>query len=466
MDGPSRRELLLAGLAAAPLRALAMMPQTFDSRRPAPGARHFSSPAVEAAIVRAKSRIADPELAWLFENCFPNTLDTTVTYSERDGKPDTYVITGDIDAMWLRDSSAQVWPYLPLAREDDALRKLLAGVVRRQSRNILLDPYANAFFDDPSRESEWKHDQTEMRPGVHERKWEIDSLCYPLRLGYGYWKTTGDESPFDAEWESAADAIVRTFREQQRKDGPGPYAFYRPGASPEGGPGNPIAPTGLIFSRFRPSDDATDYGFLIPSNLFAVVSLHQMAEILATVRHQPAKALAARELADEVENALKVHAIKEADGLGPVYAYEVDGLGHYSMMDDANVPSLLGLPYLGAVSAGDMIYQNTRRLVWSPKNPWFFTGRYEGIGGPHIGPDWIWPMSHILRGLTATDPAEVKEVLRVLKATHGGTGFMHESFHKDDPARYTRHWFAWANTLFGELVLHALDRYPSLVEKG
>ena len=191
-----------------------------------------------------------------------------------------------------------------------------------------------------------------------------------------------------------------------------------------------------------------------------------MAEILGEVRKQPAKANAARALADEIEAALKIHAVKDHATFGKVYAYEVDGLGHYSLMDDANVPSLLGLPYLGAVSASDPIYATTRKAVWHWTNPWFFTGKYEGIGGPHIGPDWIWPMSHILRGLTATDPAEIAESLRVLKATHGNTGFMHESFYKDDPARFTRSWFAWANTLFGELVLHTLDRHPALLSRS
>ncbi len=98
------------------------------------------------------------------------------------GGPDTYVITGDIDAMWLRDSSAQVWPYLPLTKEDESLRQLIAGVINRQTRCVLLDPYANAFYKDETKISDWKSDLTDMKPGVHERKWEIDSLCYTIRL--------------------------------------------------------------------------------------------------------------------------------------------------------------------------------------------------------------------------------------------------------------------------------------------
>jgi len=105
----------------------------FDqTKRPAPADRKFRSEAVDAAILRIKKQIGSPELAWLFENCFPNTLDTTVDFEIINGKPDTYVITGDIDAMWLRDSSAQVWPYLSLVKEDQHLQQMIAGVINRQ----------------------------------------------------------------------------------------------------------------------------------------------------------------------------------------------------------------------------------------------------------------------------------------------------------------------------------------------
>jgi meiotically up-regulated gene 157 (Mug157) protein len=203
----------------------------FESKRPALADRRFTSDAVEATIQAAKPQIADAEVAWMFENCFPNTLDTTVQYREVGGKPDTFVITGDIDAMWLRDSSAQVWPYLPLASKDEKLRRLLEGVIRRQAQCILIDPYANSFLPDPT-QSRRTGDRTDMKPGVFERKWEVDSLCYPIRLAHGYWKQTGDTRPFDADWEAAMDRVLQTFREQQRKDGPGPYHFQRGTDSP------------------------------------------------------------------------------------------------------------------------------------------------------------------------------------------------------------------------------------------
>ena len=471
-----RQALRTATLAAAaasldPRRAFAEPSSpAFPERRPPRGERRFTSPAVEGTIATVKREIADPELAWLFETCFPNTLDTTVRFAQRDGKPDTFVVTGDIDAMWLRDSTAQVWPYLPLAKEDPALRRLLEGVVRRQTACVLIDPYANAFNDGP-KGSEWAKDLTDMKPELHERKWEVDSLCYPVRLAHGYWRTTGDASVFDAAWRAAAAATVRTFREQQRKDGPGPYSFRRTTSVaydtvPLGGYGNPARPTGLVHSAFRPSDDACVYPFLVPSNLFAVVSLRQLAEISEAVTKDAAFALECRTLADEVAAALTLHALVPHPRHGTVWAYEVDGFGNALFMDDANVPSLLSLPYLGCGKAEDPAYVRTRRLVLSDDNPYFFRGKAaEGVGGPHVGLRMVWPLGITMRALTSTGDPEVLSCLRLLKGTHAGTGFMHEAFDQDDPQRFTRKWFAWANTLFGELVLKVRAERPHLLRQ-
>lgn len=420
--------------------------------------RHFTSKAVEETIKTFQAGVKNPELAWLFGNCFPNTLDTTVYHEVKNGTPDTYVITGDIDAMWLRDSSAQVWPYLQLVQQDPALKALIAGVINRQTACILKDPYANAFYNDPAKRGEWATDHTDMKPGVHERKWEIDSLCYPIRLGYHYWKTTGDASPFGTEWKKSIETIHQVFREQQRKSTKGPYHFQRttPHATdtqPMRGYGYPVKPVGLICSAFRPSDDATIFSFLIPSNFFAVTSLRQAAEMLKTIQKETALAQQLLELANEVEKALKQYAIVEHKKYGKVYAFEIDGFGSTLLMDDANVPSLLALPYLGAVSASDPVYQNTRKLILSEDNPFYFKGKAaEGIGGPHVGQDMIWPMAIIMKAMTSNNDKEIADCIEVLRKTHAGTGFMHESFHKDDPKNFTRSWFAWANTLFGELL--------------
>ncbi|MCQ6959326.1 glycoside hydrolase family 125 protein [Mucilaginibacter aquariorum] len=432
-------------------------------------ARKFKSVSVEKAITEFKSKVKNPELGWLFENCFPNTLDTTVTYKLANNKPDTYVITGDIDAMWLRDSSAQVWPYIAFINKDADLKKLVAGVINRQVTCILRDPYANAFYDDANKVGEWKDDVTDMKPGLHERKWEIDSLCYPIRLAYKYWKLTGDSTPFDARWKTAIQSVLKTFKEQQRKENDGPYSFQRKTAwatdgVPMNGYGYPVKPVGLICSAFRPSDDATIYSYLIPSNFFAVTSLKQSAEMVKTISKDDALSAELLALAAEVDAALQKHAVIDHPDYGKIYAYEVNGFGSYNLMDDANVPSLLGMPYLDAVKNTDPVYINTRKMLLSLNNPFFFKGTAgEGIGGPHIGKDMIWPISIIIRAITSNDDAEIKECIETLRKTHGGTGFMHESFHKNDPTKFTRKWFAWANTLFGELLWETYTQKPHIL---
>lgn len=435
----------------------------YVSNRPPVEERLFTSTAVEQEIARIKKIIRHDKLRWMFENCFPNTLDTTVHYrTDAGGGDDTFVYTGDIHAMWLRDSGAQVWPYVQFANRDPELRKLLAGVIRRQFKCIIIDPYANAFNDGPA-DSEWKSDRTAMKPELHERKWEIDSLCYPIRLAYHYWKTTGDTSVFDDEWLQAAALVVQTFREQQRKDGRGPYRFQRrtergTDTMINDGWGAPVNPVGLIASAFRPSDDSTTLLFLVPSNFFAVSSLRKAAEILREVNGRADMAGECLALAQEVEDALRRYAVAEHPAHGEIYAFEVDGFGTRFLMDDANVPSLLAMPYLGVVDADDPVYRNTRNYVWSEDNPYFFRGTAgEGIGGPHIGFDMVWPMSIMMRAFTSTDDDEIRQCLQMLVDTDGGTGFMHESFDKDNPDRFTRKWFAWANTLFGELIIKLVD---------
>ena len=431
--------------------------------------RKFHSKAVEAAIVEFQAKVKNKELGWLFENCFPNTLDTTVDFEMINGKPDTYVITGDIDAMWLRDSTAQVWPYLLLIKKDRELQQLITGVINRQVKCILKDPYANAFYKDESQVSEWKSDLTKMQPGIHERKWEIDSLCYPIRLAYNYWKLTGDTSPFDNQWKDAIKATLSTFKEQQRKTGKGPYSFQRTTAwatdgVPLAGYGYPVKPVGLICSMFRPSDDATVFPFLVPSNFFAVVSLQQAATMVKQISKDVPLANELQALANEVEKALQQHAVINHPQYGKIYAYEVNGFGSYNLMDDANVPSLLSLPYLNAVKNTDPVYINTRKMLLSVNNPFFFKGRAaEGIGGPHAGMDMIWPLSIVMRGLTSRDDNEIRACIELLRKTHGGTGFMHESFHKDDATNFTRKWFAWANTIFGELLWEVYQSKPHLL---
>ena len=456
-----------------------MMPTTFNffdlndfvSQRPELSKRKFVSKSVENTIKKVKKSIADEELAWIFENCYPNTLDTTVNHYQKNGKPYTYVITGDIDAMWLRDSSAQVFPYLSLAKEDEKLKNLLKGVINKQIEFVLLDPYANAFYDDNQKVSEWKNDFTEMKPGVHERKWEIDSLCYVMRLSYHYWKTTGDASIFDEDWKNAMLLILKTFREQQRKENKGTYKFQRGNGNPldtqfGGGYGNPTHKNGLIHSMFRPSDDATFYPYLISSNMFAVVSLKQISEIFKLKFSSLNVDNQFTVLANEVDEAIKNYAIFDRKEFGKIYALEIDGFGNALFMDDANVPNLLSIPYLGYTSYHDEVYKNTRKFSLSTANPWFNEGKFaKGIGGPHVGENKIWPLGLIMQALTTDDDEEIFYCLKTLKNTHSGTGFIHESFDVNNPKDFSRSWFAWANTLFGELILHLYEKKPEVLNR-
>jgi uncharacterized protein len=439
--------------------------------RPKPADRRFVSTAVEETIREVRGKIGDRNLGVLFANCFPNTLDTTVWPGSSEGKPDTYVVTGDIDAMWLRDSSAQLWPYLPLLKRDAKLRELVEGVIRRQGRMIRLDPYANAFtrnsIDPPL---SWAvKDKTRHVPGVGERKWEIDSLCYPVRLAHGYWRATGDVAPFDGEWKQTARTILETFRVQQRKDGPGPYSFQRESPVPTdtvplGGFGNPARPVGLIFSMFRPSDDACIYPLFVPANLFAVTTLRQLAELAKDVFNDLKLREGCLDLASEVEHALQQYGLTDDAAKGRIWAYEVDGYGNVLKMDDANAPGLLSLAYLGCCKVDDPVYLRTRSFALSPANPYFFRGKAaEGIGGPHEGLNMVWPMSILIRALTSRDDSEIRQCLRWLRDTTAGTGFMHESFRADDAKDFTRPWFAWANTLFGELILKLAEERPALL---
>lgn len=392
---------------------------SFLTKRPAGKNRLFVSKAIERKIVEIKKQLKNHYLAWMFENCFPNTLDTTVHFRMLNGKPDTFVYTGDIHAMWLRDSGAQVWPYVQLANEDEHLKEMLEGVIRRQFMCINIDPYANAFNDGPTGGG-WQSDRTDMKKELHERKWEIDSLCYPLRLAYHYWCITHDDSIFDDEWIEAITKILLTFKDQQLRDGLGKYSFQRytdraTDTMINDGLGAPVKPVGLIASAFRPSDDATTLKFLIPSNFFAVTSLKKAAEILTEVNKNTQLANECLALADEVSKALHKYATYNHPKYGTIYAFEIDGFGSQMIMDDANVPSLLALPYLGDVDIDDPIYQNTRRFVWSDSNPYFFKGKAgEGIGGPHIGYNMIWPMSIMMKAFTSQDDQEIKSCIQML----------------------------------------------------
>ncbi|MBD8498151.1 glycoside hydrolase family 125 protein [Paenibacillus arenosi] len=413
--------------------------------------------AVLRVMEEASTRLNDNEkLKQLFLNCFPNTLKTTTKLHE-DGT--SYVFTGDIPAMWLRDSSAQVRQYLPLAAEDADVRRIIAGLVRKQLKYIQIDPYANAFNETPVPLEEIHHrDITELNGWVWERKYEIDSLCYPIQLGYLYWKTTGDASLFDSEFRHVAHIIMNLWTTEQRHFEQSSYRFQRQDCRPtdtlkNNGMGMPVNYTGMTWSAFRPSDDACTFGYLIPSNMFAVVVLRYLEEIARDVYQDELFAEKARRLGTEIDEGIQAYGIFHHPKYGKVYAYETDGYGNHNLMDDANVPSLLAIPYLGYTTADDPIYQNTRKLILSEDNPYYYAGKQaRGIGSPHTPKDYIWHIALSMQGLTAATDEEIQEVIAMLVDTDAELGYMHEGFHKDDAKHFTREWFAWSNSLFSELI--------------
>jgi meiotically up-regulated gene 157 (Mug157) protein len=396
-----------------------------------------------------------PELAVIFRQCYLNTLETTVELLP-DGT--TFVITGDIAAMWLRDSTAQVRPYLPYIKDDLDLRRVVKGLVQRQMRCILIDPYANAFNQEPNGHGH-QTDQTQQNPWLWERKYEIDSLCYPVQLCQDYYSTTDDISIFDQNTLEALHLIVEVLEREQRHDILSPYSFERLDSAPSdtlpfGGKGTTTNFTGMTWSGFRPSDDACKFGYLVPANMFAVVILGHLIEFAETIYSDSALAARATKLRQEIDFGIQTYGIVDHPTFGRMYAYEVDGFGNANLMDDANVPNLLSIPYLGYRPADDPTYQNTRTFVLSRANPYYYEGQYaKGIGSPHTPQGYLWPIGLIMQALTTSDRAEQDALLQMLVSTTAGTGYMHESFHPDHPDNYTRPWFAWANSLFGELVM-------------
>lgn len=410
-----------------------------------------------------RSQIADPYLKLLFDNCLRNTVETTVEQYQADGRDYTFVITGDIPAMWLRDSTAQVWPYLRLA-DDPQWAAMLRGVVNQQAALVLRDPYANAFLRDASA---WYDgaDITDMRAGVHERKWEPDSLAYVMRLAHGYWQATGDVSAFDAQWLAAMRLALATLRREQRWDDNSGYRFQRLTTNPIDTLGNdgwgwPAKPNGMVASGFRSSDDACVYPFNIPTQHLLVGALTGLAEV--------ASAVGAIEIADESTSlagdiAAALEVVKHQYECWP---FEVDGFGNALFVDDPNIPSLLSLPYLEACRKDDDYYLATRRRILSDDNPYFYRGKLlQGIGSPHTGSGKVWPMAIIMQALTATDDEEIEDCLGMCIASTGGRGLMNESVSVSDASDFTRGWFAWCNSLFAELIMQLAADRPRLLQR-
>jgi uncharacterized protein len=360
---------------------------------------------------------------------------------ERDGT--TYISTGDIQGDWLRDSSAVVVPYIGLAERDDRISQLLHGVTARQAHYMAIDPYANAFGPDYR---------------VMERKFEVDSLLYPIWFAARYWDQTGDRSVFTPEVNRSFERVLKVLRDEQHH---AQRSRYRHAQLADNGRGSPVRQTGMVWDGFRPSDDPCRYQYNIPVNMFAVTAMRELTKIEREVYHNNADAMNAWGLSMEIQRGIERYGIVFVPGFGRIYAYEVDGLGHANVMDDANVPSLLSIPYFGYLSKHNAMYQATRGFVLSNRNPYYFVGRYaRGIGSPHTPRGYVWPMSIVMQALTSEDEGEIQTLLGYIAASDTGDHRLHESFNVNWPERYTRADFAWPNALYAELVLSRPMRAP------
>jgi meiotically up-regulated gene 157 (Mug157) protein len=405
----------------------------------------FVSPsnAVELeAIARAASAYTnpDPHLEAMYRAALLNTSGQATLAP--DGT--AYVKTGDIPAEWLRDASAQVRPYLFFAKSDPQVASLLRGIIAREGKYLQTDPYANAFTLDYR---------------VWEEKFELDSLAYPIMLAWTYWKVTGDASIFDGDLSLGFDKALETMEREQDHPRNSTYTHKELFA----GRGRPVGYTGMIWTGFRPSDDACYYNFLIPSEMMAVVALGELEEIERDVYHDLIKSNRAMTLRGEVQNGIEKYGIVFTPNYGYIYAYEVDGLGNAITMDDANIPSLLSAPYIGYVKTDNVVYQNTRRFLLSKDNPYYYTGSAaRGIGSAHTNDGFVWPLALIMQGLTSDNAGERRDVLAELLASDPGDHLLHESFDPNDPMKFSRKDFGWPNALFSEFVMTDFAGYPSL----
>lgn len=409
--------------------------------------------------VTEKAGVEHADWAKVFNVTYANTLETTVKKIADD---DNFILTGDIPAMWQRDSTCQVRPYLVMAQQIPEVSDFIRGVIKRQFFNMNHDPYANAFNSEPNNAGHQK-DHTEMTPWIWERKFEIDSLCFPVQLAYLLFKNTGRIDHFDADFVSGIKKMLTVFETEQHHMTKSEYRFERDDDRPEdtlthNGLGSPVKETGMIWSAFRPSDDACVYGYLVPANMFAVLVLDYVQEIFSSVLDDEKIVGRAKKLQTEIRTGIEEYGTTTNAAGERIYAYETDGLGNYLIMDDGNVPNLLSAPYLHYVDLDDSTYINTRKTILSPENPYYYAGKYgKGLGSPHTPKNYIWHIALAIQGLTSNDQAEKARLLENMVQTTAGTNMMHEGFNVDNPKEYTREWFSWANMMYCELFLNYFD---------
>lgn len=464
-------------------------PLQLTNARPPEQCRTFLSPGIEAVIQNMTSLLKDPDLARLFENCFASCVDTVVQWKGNafTGEELCFIITGDIDAMWLRDSAQSLHPYQFLVAGNEDIASIFRGTINLHSRYITNDPYCNAF--QPPVESGLtpadSHFKGDVTPKYNNNtiwtcNFELDSLAGFLQLSYDYWLATGDVSFFRQEtWIQAVETVLKTMSNMMiptydSKTGlpnQQPYLFQSLTESGSGtldnnGAGEPFnGGTGLVRTPYRPSDDAAIFQLMIPSNAMLSVQLRQVSSIVSGCGGNSTLASILNQAGTSIRNAIYQHGIMDHPIYGKVFAYEVDGFGSYNMMDDSNIPSLLSLPMLGFINESDPIYLNTRKMILNKQsNRYYLTGpSFQGIGGPHEGPKYAWPMAVMAQILTTSNKTEISYLLESLKTTTAQLGLMHEGINTANVSDYTRPWFVWANGLFGQTILNLADRFPELL---
>ncbi|KAL1387440.1 hypothetical protein HDK64DRAFT_274583 [Phyllosticta capitalensis] len=461
------------------------------AQRPIPACRTFNSSEVEDTLQRLKGKVSDPDLYRLFENTYPNTLDTAIKWkgvaANNSEEELTFVITGDINAMWLRDSANQMQSYLPLLKPSDSptsLASLWRGVINLQARYVNTSPYCNSFQPPP--ESKLKREEGTgdkvfpkySNDTVFECKYELDSLAAFLEVSDNYYNATQDSAFFEKfQWVAAVQSVLKVAKDMMTPtyadDGrvnESPYSFTRQTDRASetllnDGLGSPVlGGTGLIRSAFRPSDDSTIFQLFIPANMMFSRYLDSAANIVAALRSPPAGLeQEMRDMAASLRRAITSYGIVDSQN-GRIFAYEVDGYGSRNIMDDANIPSLLSSAFFGYVDRTDEVYQNTRRLVLSSLNPYWAKGPViSSVGGPHVGPGKGWPMALIVRIFTSDDEQEIVAALQTLLSTTDGLGLIHESINAFNVSDWTRQWFSWVNGLFGQMIVDLEDRKPEIL---
>ena len=357
-----------------------------------------------------------------------------------------FIITGDIPAMWLRDSTWQVAPLLNSNHSE--VIQLLIELSKTQVELFLIDPYANAFNPAPNGEC-WHKDFPDQSPWVFERKFELDSWASVLYLARMIIEKYGRTDHINASFKEALRVMLELAKREQHHD-PESYIFKRNNEVPHdslshNGRGAPTAYTGMVYSAFRPSDDACVYGYLVPSNIFFLNELELLPENL--------KSPESNDLSTDIRKGIQEFAINDGR-----FAYEVDGLGNALFIDDANIPSLLSLPLLGCISTEDESYKATREFILSGKNPYYFSGtKAAGIGSQHTPTGFVWPIALAVQALTDSSISKKLEALDLLEQTDGGTGSMHESFNVSNDKDFTRSWFSWADMTYVQLVLNSVN---------